>query len=56
MWREIGIIWGGAWRDKGNTGKAREYFSKALEIVKKAGLEHRVRLVEKQIRALPPIE
>ncbi|MCH7501595.1 MAG: tetratricopeptide repeat protein [Nitrospinae bacterium] len=45
---------GSAWQNKGDTAKAREYYEKALAVVKKAGLEHRVRLVERNIRSLPP--
>ena len=51
-WNNLGV----AWRNKGDTGKAREYFNKALAVVKKTGLEHRVRLVENNIRSLPPTE
>ena len=45
---------GSAWKAKGNHGKAREYYSKALAAFQKAGLDHRVRLVEENIRSLPP--
>lgn len=54
---QVASIWnnlGGAWQNKGDTSKAREYFNMALEVFQKAGLEHRVRLVEGNIRTLPP--
>jgi hypothetical protein len=48
-WNNLGF----AWKAKGNLGKAREYSNNALAVVKKAGLEHRIRLVEKNLRTLP---
>jgi tetratricopeptide (TPR) repeat protein len=53
----VAIDWnnlGEAWRARGDYGKAREYYSKALVVVKKAGLEHYVRVTEENIRSLPP--
>ena len=54
---EVATRWnnlGTAWQAKDEFGKAREYYNKALAIVKKAGLEHRIQLFEKNIRSLPP--
>ena len=42
-----------AWKGQGEYVKAKEYLNKALAVVKEAGLEHRVRMVEEKIRSLP---
>ena len=55
----VSVRWnnlGGVWQDKGNYGKAREHYEKALGIVKKAGIKNRIRLMEGNIRSLPPEE
>ena len=54
---DIAIRWnnlGAAWKTKGEVRKAREYYSKALVVFRKAGLEHRATEVEENIQTLPP--
>ncbi|MCH7501540.1 MAG: tetratricopeptide repeat protein [Nitrospinae bacterium] len=49
-WNNLGV----AWKDKGDTGKAREYYEKALGVFQKSGQEHFVKVLENNIRSLPP--
>lgn len=56
---KVAIRWGNlgsAWQEKGENSKAREYYEKALGVFQQAGLEHDVRVVEENIRTLPPTE
>ncbi|MDH5763783.1 MAG: tetratricopeptide repeat protein [Nitrospinota bacterium] len=53
----IAINWknlGEAWRAKGNPTKARKSYKKALVAFKKSGLEPGVKMMEENIRSLPP--
>ena len=48
-WNKLGL----AWYSKGEYDRAREAYKKALQIFKRAGLTHRMKLVEDNLRAIP---
>ena len=45
---------GGAWKEKRDYDQAREYFEKALTVFTKLGMKQYAKLVEDNIRSLPP--
>ena len=48
-WNNLGL----AWNSKGEYDKAIEYLEKALKVFRKAGLLHRVRMVEDNLKSVP---
>jgi len=48
LWNNLGL----AWRSKGEYNKAIEYYENALQVVEKAGLQHRIELVKRNIAVL----